>query len=203
LDYAEWFIKSTIDDIDKNGCINAKKYILRTLQFERYIYDDLQAGSTQFLTIDPVKNKDEYKEAERSIYFNYLFWEEIFGDKYGNIAIPTKCYILPLTNPRTYAYVSYLEQHYPDVAIRLKRFFERHPDKAVTRIPINPLTNVIPDELKLITDYKSIIFSNCSPLYLFLSSFAITTGTSTKQKVLFSDIYGMVTKEVAHTNFMQ
>lgn len=202
LDYAEWFIKSAINDIDKHGCISAKKYILRTLQFERKIYDDLQSGDTQFLTIDPIKNRDEYKAVEQSIFFNYLFWEEVFGEKYGSIAIPTKCYILPLTNVKSYSYISYLEQKFPDTAKRMHKFLNKYKTKEITRIPINPLTNSIPEELKAIADYKSIIYANCSPLYLFLSSFAITTGTSSKQKILFSDIYGMLTKEASEKNFM-
>jgi hypothetical protein len=195
LNYVEWFIRDLINDIVETGKMNARKYILRVLQFERMIYNTLQQGDAKFLTVDPVKSKEEYTDADRTIYFNYLFWEQVFGDKYGNIAVPTKCYILPLTNVRHHSYLYHLEQTSPDIAKRLDKFLQKNPDKNISRIPINPLTNKIPDELKLITNYKNIISQNARPLYLILSSFGIGTGAPKKQNTLFSDIYGWVSKE--------
>jgi hypothetical protein len=161
------------------------------------VFDSLYDGYTEFLTIEPVKNADEYKDADRTIYFNFLFWEEVFGEKYGNIAVPTKCYVLPLTNIKHYSYMYWLQEHAPDTAEKLRAFLEKNSKKNISRIPINPFTNKIPEELRQVTNYKAVIYANTRPLYLILSSLGVTTGATSKQNVLFSDQYGWVTKEAA------
>ena len=164
------------------------------LQFERMIFDSLYSGSTEFLTIEPVKNEDEYKDADRTIYFNFMFWEEVFGEKYGNIAVPTKCYVLPLNDIYTYSYRHWLEEHSPNVSKKFNDFLDKNSNKKITRIPINPFTNQIPEELRKVTNYKAVIWANTRPLYLILSSLGITVGANPKQNVLFSDMYGWVSK---------
>lgn len=197
LGYVSWFIRTLLDDIYTNVQISAKKYISYVMAFERVVYDSLQSGSTEFLTIDPIKNADEYKDADRTIYFNFLFWEEVFGEKYGNIAVPTKCYVLPLTSVKHSSYMDWLEQNSPDIAEKLKVFLEKNSKKNITRIPINPLTNEIPPELRQITNYKAVIWANTRPLYLIISSLGLTVGANPKLNVLFSDQYGWVTSEAA------
>ena len=73
------------------------------------IYDSLHKGSPEFLNVEPIKMAEEYKDADKSVYFNYLFWEGVFAEKYGSIQIPTKCYMLPLTNLRSTDYEEFLK----------------------------------------------------------------------------------------------
>ena len=192
LNYTTWFIQALIDEVYNKGEISLSEFIVYVLRFERMILDSLRNGQTRFLTVDPIKNEDEYKSVDQSIYFNYLFWEEVFGDKYGNIAIPTKCFILPLVGVKSGMYQFYLETEHPDIAKRLAKFISKYPKKELSRIPINPLTNQIPEELKKVADYKYVIYANTKPLYLILSSFGMNTGATKKQHVLFSDLYGWV-----------
>ena len=192
LNYTTWFIQALIDEVYNKGEISLSDFIVYVLRFERMILDSLRNGQTRFLTVDPIKNEDEYKSVDQSIYFNYLFWEEVFGDKYGNIAIPTKCFILPLVGVKSGMYQFYLETEHPDIAKRLAKFISKYPKKELSRIPINPLTNQIPEELKKVADYKYVIYANTKPLYLILSSFGMNTGATKKQHVLFSDLYGWV-----------
>lgn len=195
LNFVTWFIQSIIDDIYNHGHICAKKYIVYTLMFEAYVRQDLLDGNTQFLTVDPVKNKEEYAEADRSIYFNYLFWEEVFAKKYGAIAIPTKCYILPLKNIKHPSYLYFLEEKSPKMVRSLESFIKKYPTKDITRIPINPLTSKIPEELIVVADIENVVYSNAKPLHLMLKSFGINTGASKKQTTLFSDLYGWIQTE--------
>ena len=193
LNFATWFIRSLIDEVYVHGEINASKYIGYTLMFERAILDSLNAGETKFLTVEPVKNSDEYSDAEGSIYYNYLFWEAVFGEKYGNIAIPTKCFMVPLRNkvldhPQ---YTYFLETNFPDIAVKLKQWLTKNT-KVVGRTPINPLTDLIPEELRVVMDKYKVITMNAKPLYLMLNSFGITNGSSKKKSWLFSDQYGWV-----------
>lgn len=191
LNYVQWFIQSILTEIYTRGTISVKKYIVAILQFERTVYDSLYNGETKFLTVTPVKNEDEYENGESSIFFNYLAWEHIFGEKYGNIVIPTKCYVLPLKNINNSQYQDFLTQNFPDIAEKLKRFTTAHP-KPLTRIPINPVTNEIPEELRTAADYRSVIYSNSRPLYFILTSFGIVDGSLKKQNRLYSDTYGWI-----------
>lgn len=191
LNYVEWFVQSILTEIYTRGTISVKKYIIAILQFERTVYDSLYNGETKFLTVSPVKNENEYKKGESSIYFNYLAWEYIFGEKYGNIVIPTKCYILPLKNIKNFQYQDFLTQNFPDIAEKLKKFTTAH-SKSLTRIPINPVTNKIPEELRTVADYRSVIYANSRPLYSILTSFGLVDGSLKKQNRLYSDTYGWI-----------
>lgn len=191
LNYVQWFIQSILTEIYTRGTISIKKYIVAILQFERTIYDSLYAGETKFLTVTPVKNEDEYENGESSIYFNYLAWEHIFSEKYGNIVIPTKCYVLPLKSIKNSQYQDYLAQNFPDISAKLQKFTTAHP-KPLTRMPINPVTNRIPEELRMIADYRSVIYTNSRPLYFILTSFGIVDGSLKKQNRLYSDTYGWI-----------
>ena len=195
LNYVEWFVKTILDDINDKGkvCVSDKIYYI--LCFERMIYDSLHKGSPEFLNVEPIKMAEEYKDADKSVYFNYLFWEGVFAEKYGSIQIPTKCYMLPLTNLRSTDYEEFLKTNYSDIYIKYLDFLTKHPEKEITRIPINPLTDNIPDELKPITNYRSIVYSNGRPLYLIMKSFGISLGTMQKQTNIFSDVYGFVSEE--------
>ena len=88
-------------------------------------------------------------------------------------------------------YQDFLTQNFPDIAEKLKRFTTAHP-KPLTRIPINPVTNEIPEELRTAADYRSVIYSNSRPLYFILTSFGIVDGSLKKQNRLYSDTYGWI-----------
>lgn len=196
LDFVEWWIQDIINLIYDTGKLQVSQKIIDILRFERVIYDSLRKKETRFLTVDPVKNQNEYAEADRSIYFNYLFWEHVFSDKYNHILIPTKCFMLPLTNVKNPAYQAMLADRYPDIKRKMEEFINKYPTKDITRIPINPLTNVIPDELIPVMNYKSVIYDNVKPFYIILQSLGISLGNG-KNKILFSDTYGWVSSEEA------
>lgn len=196
LEYAKWYIQSTIDEIYETGKVSIQEKLLDVARLERYIYDTLVNGDPTFLTVEPVKTKDEYKDSSIGIYFNYQFWEDIFGDKYGHIAIPTKCFLLPLTNVRSQTFRERLSAKYPDIYERLMKFFEKYPDKDLTRIPLNPLVDKIPDELRPVINYRSIIYANCRPMYIILQSLGYTFGNA-KYVHLVSDVCGWVDRQEA------
>lgn len=194
LKYAQWFIHSMINEIYEKGTVNIRNKIVEVLRFERLIYDSLRRGEVEYLTVDPIKNMDEYANAESSIYFNYMFWESVYGQKYGSIMIPTKCYMLPLTNIRHFDYQTFLENSHPEIAKNLEAFLIKYPKKNISRIPINPLTNEIPAELKPVINYKGIVYDNTKPMYLIMQSLGLGMGNG-KVNMLYSDMYGWVTTE--------
>lgn len=194
LNYAENFIASCIDSIYTQGKVSIQDKLIETLRLERYIYDSLLRGEPKFLQVEPVKSKDEYKNADIGIYFNYMFWEEIFAEKYGNIIVPTKCYILPLTNVRSMTYRNRLSDRYKDIYEKLMAFLENNPGKDITRVPLNPLIDSIPEELRPVIHYKNVIYSNVRPMYIILQSLGHNFGNN-KYTFLASDAFGWVTEE--------
>ena len=194
LNYAEWFIKSLIDDIYLTGKVDPQKKIKEVLQFERMIADSLNRGETQFLPVEPVKMKAEYSEPEKSIYFNYLFWEEVFGEKYGHIQLPTKCFVVPLVGVKNPKFIEGLMSVDEAMGKKWKKYISG-VEKDINRIPINPVTNKIPDEIKPICDFKTIVYSNTKSLYLIMQSLGITSGITKGKVALFSDLYGWVSEE--------
>lgn len=194
LNYAEWFIKSLIDDIYEHGTVDPRKKILEVLRFERMISDSLKRGETQFLPVEPVKMKEEYAEPEKSIYFNYLFWEEVFGDKYGHIQLPTKCFVVPLLGVKNVKFIEQLKSRDEAIGEKWQKYVSS-ATKDINRIPINPITNKIPEEIIPISDFRSIVYSNTKSMYLIMQSLGITSGISKGKVALYSDLYGWVSEE--------
>lgn len=188
LQYVRHFIDSTHETIVRDGQISATDCIGKVLDFEKMVYDSLQAGNTQFLPIKPVKNEGDYANSNSSLYFNYQFWESVFAQKYGKIEIPTKCFILPLTNILDGSYLYYLQKADKRIYDALLEFTTANPKK-ITRIPINPLLEKIPEELIPVINIKGIVTDNCAPLYLFMKSLGISVGTTNKSRVTYSDVY--------------
>lgn len=188
------FVKDYIDETNTllitHGKVSARERIWKLVEFEQRVYKSVKAGELRFLNVIPVKNADEYEDEERSIYFNYLFWEAVFANKYGSIMIPSKCYSLPLMNINDPAYMEFLERTDKDIFDNLKYFISLYPKKKITRIPINPVTDGIPAELMPVVNFRQIINDNSSPIALFLKSFGISLGNNAKSRLLFSEVYG-------------
>ena len=194
LSYTEWFIRSVIDDIYSKSTVIAEEKLIDVLRFERMIRDSLRHLQTEFLPMTAIKNKEEYANANSSVYFNYLLWEEVFGDKYGKIQIPTKCYIVPLFGMESLKYQDWLKEKDFGIYQKLMRFKEKYPDKDLNRIPINPSFNIIPAELQPVIDYNKLVSANSRPLYLILGSLGISVGDA-KKDIIFSNVYGWVSEE--------
>ena len=206
LDYVTNFIKSIINDIynkdrpEQVGNISIHKYILKVIQYERYIYQSLKRGEVTFLNVAPIRNESEYKNADASIWFNYLMWKSVFEKTYGEIQIPNKCHIVPLIPKliRSDEYLNWLKIESPDIYQKMDEYLKNIDSKKnISRIPINPILSNIPKELLPLIDIRSIVYSNCAPLYLVLESFGLSFGVPSKKNMLFIDFYG-ISEEYMH-----
>ena len=200
LKYAEWFISYILDQVLVNDSLDAQELILAVLKFERMILDSVRSGDTEFMTVEPIRREDEYKEADKSIFFNYRLWESVYGDKYGNIDIPTKCYTVPLVKNKikSATYLAYLESVDKGMCDRLVKFTNKYPKKDISRIPIHPDLERIPEVLTDLVDVRKIIYSNTQPMYLILQSLGINAGKDGAYSPILSDIYGFVSSERGH-----
>ena len=194
LVYTNWLIEKVLTEISKGNRVDAQEYIQYVLNYERMMYDSLHDGETTFLSVSPIKNANEYKNADSSIFYNYTFWEKVFAKKYGTITIPTKCYIVPLGNIRDDGYRLFLHQKYPEILDLMTEFLNTHT-KPITRIPINPVLDTVPEELRPLVAVRDIVYASTRPLYLILKSMGIQIGSGKKDTNLFSDVYGLTSRE--------
>ena len=194
LNYTEWFVRSSIDEIYNKAVIDTEAKIVDVLRFERLVRDSLYNGKPEFLPITAIKNKEEYAKPEVSVYFNYEVWQSVFGDKYGMIQIPTKCYMVPLTGMNSVGYRQWLTEKYPVISQKLEKFIADHPNKDINRIPINPSSPIIPEELRPIVDYGNLVYANTRPMYIIMQALGLSTGDADKD-LTFSGMYGWVTEE--------
>ena len=199
--YTQWFIQDIIDSITNTGSVDPRKKILDVLRYERLILDDILAGNTTYLSIQSIKMSNEYKDPNKSIYFNYQIWEAVFAPKYGSILLPTKTYVLPVYNLADPKYIEYLAKVEPDTADRLKQAINAFKEKDINQIPINSMLKEVPLILRKAIRTRGLIYSQSSPLYLIMKSLGINIGAdSLKMRArpeLFSDVYGWVSSEEA------
>lgn len=151
-----------------------------------------------YLNIDPVKPEKEYAKPEASIYFNYKVWTKIYADKYGPIQIPTKCHVVPVVASNFFKddYQEFLLAKYPDIYQKTISCLKDIGKKEISRIPLSPAMDRVPDEIIPLINAKSIVYKNCAPMYLALESLGFSTGINSNKKVLFVDLFGISQEEI-------
>lgn len=182
-------LKATV--IETQTQQSASKYIRNVINLELEMSKDLRSGSTQFLKIISVKNKEQYANSGSSAYLYLELWNETFGDKYGYVYTPVKCpnvFLLSI-NDETLSYVRKIDE---EIYRRLKNFKSRYPKRDLTNIIINPLLHKIPEEIIVMMDFRKHIYTNMKPMYLTLESFGIFMMHSAKKLLLLSDYYNEV-----------
>ena len=194
LEYTTKFIEDTIQEIYTTGKVSVIQKIREVLLFESSIRKSLKNQEVKFLPVKPIKYVNEYKDPDVSIYWNYQIYERILASTYGHILVPTKCYIVPLI-PITTKYLEWLattnDEIYRSLSDLLQEMRDNRDRHPISRLPINSLSNTIPKELIPIIDYKKLIYTNTTPLYLILSSLGVGCYGS-KVPTLLSETYGWV-----------
>lgn len=198
LNYSGWFIRNLIQVICDKGEVSAADLVVQILRFERLVYDDVSSGKLTYISLDSLRSADEYAEPEKSIYFNYGLWEDIFADKYGSILLPTKTYVVPLVGFRADRYSEFLKKNYPDIHVKYQQTVSRvNPRKKISCMPLNTNSDHIPEELLPVTDVRKLVYDQCKALYLVAKSLGFNVGNLQDRIVLFSDVYGWVSPEEA------
>lgn len=189
LAFIEEFIKSTFEEFMENSKLYGGHLIRRILAFEHQIMDSIKAQEVTYFGTSPINPKEAYKKPEQTAYFYYMFWQEVFAEKYDDIHLPQKCRKIPLYPKviRSKAFLENLEQQDPELCKRLVAFLEKWPRKNIAQF-FFPLHIKLPEEIMPAIDTKHVVHNNVFPLYLILRSFGI--GVLFKNRtMLFSDMY--------------
>lgn len=189
-------IDTLVDDINKHTNICAGDYISMVLNYEQQIFKSLREGELTYYTNAPVKVKEEYKTPDSSLYANYLIWQEVFSEKYGDIFVPSKCYLIPFTKNKYKdpGYLNWLMTNYPDTYKKWNKYILKNKDKKINRLPIPIACQQIPEEIIPLVDMRSIVFKNVQPAMLLLKTAGVDLGNP-KKLMLLSDYYTLAVEE--------
>ena len=189
-EFTEKLIKMLINDITEHTNIYGGDYISEVLRYEKFIYDSISRGEFTYFTNISIKKKEEYKNADISIYANYLIWQDVFAEKYGDIFVPTKCVLIPFIKGKYKDpnYLQWLQMKSPIIHDKLIKVIEKYGKKPITRLPIPIGCPSIPEEIIPLIDMRSIIFKNMGPAQMVLKSIGVDLG-NTKRQPLLSDYY--------------
>lgn len=162
---------------ERGESISLHEYLVRVATWEWEIHDSIIRGETDYLKSARVKEEDGYtKEAEKSRFVNYMLWEEIFSERYGNVQEPPYSAlafsIIPDTKNKTKKWLeSWSDQ---PLAEKLTKFMERVGKTYLGEILLpedNVMSYGIPPEILSVIDVRKIVQKAVSPFYLFLESF--------------------------------
>lgn len=195
-EFTDKLIKMLMKDVTDHTNVYAGDYISEVLNYEKYIYNSIKKGEFTYFTNVSIKKKEEYKNPDVSIYANYLIWQHVFAEKYGDIFVPTKCVLIPFIKGKYKDpdYLHWLEMKSPSIYHKFIKEMEKNGKKPLTRLPIPISCPSIPEEIIPLIDMRSIIYKNMSPAQLLLKSLCIDLGNS-KRQPLFSDYYTSIFNE--------
>ena len=188
-DFLKSIIKDIQSDIKAHGNIYISDYINRALDYESDIYKSLKKGEFTYFPNTGIRNKEEYKKPEASVYRNYEFWEKVFSDKYGSIVPPSKVPIIPIQWKllQSNQYQEWLRNYDIKVYTNLVNYISKNP-KDINRVPLSLSTVIVPPELVPLLKIRPIIYKNLSPVQLAYKSIGIDLGDA-KKMPLFLDYY--------------
>lgn len=170
-------------------------YIVDTYNYEQQIYKSLKSGEFTYFPNIAIRDKEEYKKPESSVYVNYELWQKVFAHKYGDIKLPTKVPIIPI-DPKAFRdarYLSWLQGQSKDIHDKLVAHMDTLPKgKKIGRIPLSSDLTKVPDELIPIIMMRPIVFKNLQPVQLALKSIGLDLGNA-KKCPLVSDYYSINT----------
>lgn len=189
--FTKSILNKIIDEVIAYGNLYENDFIQVCLNYEKEMLASLHSGELGYYANASVKEKSQYKQADRSIYFNYELWQSVFADRYGEIHLPGKYVTVPFQEKvmRSPQYLKWLENGFPDIYQKYVRFLEKiDPKKKITRMVLPATCIKLPEVFVPAVNTRAIIYKNMAPVQLALKQIGINLGKA-KQMPLFMDWY--------------
>lgn len=194
IDTANALMNDIMDTVLAGKSISLIKYIKEVSTIEHGIYKGIMHGDAKYFRAGVIKNPDSYSnEPERSPYFHYMLWNEVFAPKYGPCEeIPVSVVNISTTLTSSTALETYLQTlEDKELAERFRTFLEKYDRKRLPtiQIPVSAITSKgLPDEIKKIVDARSITINLSKIFYLILETLGLNI-LNNKSTILLSDRY--------------
>jgi hypothetical protein len=174
--------------------IKIKQVLKEIADSERNIAAAINKGNLEYFRLAQIKTPASYKSHERSSpYGHHLFWNEVFGAKYGKLVEPPYSCVKVSTildNPTAMkAWVDSIADK--DVAARAARWIvENNKDRLPTLLlSVETIQSKgFPVELANIIDVRTMVSDLTSVFYLILETLGVYLSTDKKTK-LVSDFH--------------
>ncbi len=168
-------INDVLEDIHKGKGINTLDYLKRVANLEKNIMGKIIRGSSDYLTRERIKEKENYRLPKSSNYYYYELWQYVFADKYGSITTLPAATVkisLPMSN-KTMMKDWILSIKDKDIARRLDTFLKNSGrDKlSMILVPLEVTSGSgIPIEIVEAMNIRKIIYASMEGFYLVLES---------------------------------
>lgn len=192
--FAKELMNEIMDNVMEGKKLSLMYFIKKVADFEREIYKGVLAGETKYFRSGVIKQKDSYNsEPERSPYFHYMLWKEVFSPKYGEIEPPPYDIINVSTTLNNQNVLEQYLQSMEDQELsnRLRQFLEKHDRKNLNtiQIPVTALASSgMPKEIAGIINARGIVINLCKIFYLILETLGLNI-LNKKSTTLVSDFY--------------
>lgn len=159
--------------------IEVRKYIQEVADIERMIITSIKKGETEFLKASSIKDAQSYsKEENDSPYRHHVFWNEVFGQKYGVVPEPpySTIKVSSIIENQTDINNWLATMQDPNIKANIENWIKRTGKSSfgTFNLPTTVLKNRgIPLEIASIINYKKIIIDLCSIFYLILETLGV------------------------------
>lgn len=185
-------MKEILDNVGEGNKISLNQILRRVARWEHVIHESIMAGETVYLKAARVKEEDGYTE-ENSRFINYLMWQDVFADKYGETEAPPysalQFTITPDTKNKTEKWLSAWADQ--PRAERMRQWLASRGKVYVGEVLL-PETCVmsagIPEEIQSVIDVRKIVAKAVSPFYLILESLEYYCFDEKQNKLLMDVI---------------
>lgn len=193
-DEAKKMMIDIMDDVMERQSIDIIDYLKRVATIELGIIESLRKGESTFLRVGSIKDAESYtKEEELSPYARHLFWNEIFGEKYGVMPNPpynnVKVPVTTSNKSKTLVWLNNVKDK--KIADLFKSFLARNGKSNINTfyIPTDMLDrHGVLDELYEILDYRRIVRDCCGSFYIILESLGVYINDDKIDRLVSDDI---------------
>lgn len=181
--------------------LTTKELLAVPAYIEHLIREDILDRNSTFYRTEQVRPANNYKDPLRSVYRQYLLWEEVFAPKYGHVEVLPESFVsVSVTidsKARTKAWVEALP---PDTQARVKAFMEKYSIDHFTRFVVPPAAvkgGKIPEEILSVIDMEGMLDNLMLPFYIVLECCGIYLKDATNTRASTRRASDLLTKEEA------
>lgn len=169
-----------------------KDILTLPVSLENLVKASLLAGEFYFLPTEYIKQPDAYTLEEEARQWQYhMFYEEVFGDKYGRSSdIPYTAYLMPVELDGKRKVAKWLD-NIKDPTVKEKATnFIHGTGKGLTSIIMPTLifsSSKVPEEIQCVASIDKITYTVMSNWYLYLESIGIYLKNKHRARMLHEE----------------
>lgn len=173
---AEKMMNDIVEAVLRGEKISLVEYLTKVADAEREVRRSLLAGESTYFRKNQIKIPAAYtKSAEESPYQYHLFWNEVFGPKYGTVTEPPYTCLKVSVNLTSKVVIKQWIASISDkpLAARLEAWVARNNKTSIKSFLISEemLRRIgMPEEIKSIMDLRKTIFDISSVFYIVLET---------------------------------